>query len=417
MSVQTVRAGQTTYPATMEGGTRDPQSVIVDIAPFMDAIEDRDTHFLNSLSKGKAVRHRKHDWGMKGVNPRGSVVAEALANNGTTLKVPTGHGVRFQQGHVLLVNGANGREIIWVVDDPAPSQFTIRRGQGGTTPIAFVAGDSISIIGIAMPQLSDFPLAPVSRGRRWWNFCQEFSKHIEMSDQNRYMPDEENPSGDWLAEDMLQLGKDIRLDLNNAAIFGRRQAGSPDPSDLEPAMMGGLIQFAEMSGNVYDLAAAKLSIEAIDTAMSDLEVAVGRNKGDLLLMSLNTKQIFNRLLHPFKYQSGVGVKANSTDLTWDSVTLETGTYKFNHMIGIPDDVILIYSNKNVNYSPYVNLDWKEKTVPTKGNYSWKGISGTFTMEAKSLPGWSVIKGFDSDQSSYPSWGSHEPVVVVQEVEP
>ena len=410
MSVQTVRAGQTTYPANVTGGTRDPQSVIVDIAPFMDAIEDRDTHFLNSVPKGRAVRHRKHEWGMKGVNPRGSQVASGITAGqeatATTIPVPTGHGARFQQGHVLLATDVStgSTELMWVTDDPAHNSLPVKRGQGGTTAVSLAVGDTLAIVGIAMPQLSDFPLAPVSRGRRWWNYCQEFSKHIEMSDQNRYQPDDENPSGDWLAEDMLQLGKDIKLDLNNALLFGRRQAGSPDPADLSPAMLGGLEQFAELSGNVYNLSAADLSVEAIDTAMSTLETAVGRNKGDLLLMSLNTKQIFNRLLHPFKYQSGVGVKANSADLTWDSVTLETGTYKFNHMMGIPDGVIYIYSNKNINVSPFANLDWKEKTVPTKGNYAWKGISGTYTFEAKSLPGWAIIRNFNTDLSDYPKWG-------------
>lgn len=409
MAVTTVRAGQNTYPANIDGGTRDPQSVDVDIAAFMDAIEDRETHFLNSLTKGKAVRHRKHEWGMKGVNPRGSIVAAQLLAGGTALTVPTGHGVRFQQGHVLQGTqlSTGNTELMWVTSDPDESVLTIKRGQGGTTPLQFELNDPIAIVGIAMPQSSDFPLAPVSRGRRWWNYCQEFSKHIEMSEQNRYMPDEENPSGDWLAEDMLQLGKDIKLDLNNAAMFGYRQAGSPDPADLTPAMMGGLQQFAELSGNVYDLSGALLSVEAIDTVMSDLEIAVGRHKGDLLLMNLNTKQIFNRLLHPFKYQSGVGVTKNSADLTWDSVMLETGTYKFNHLLGIPD-VLFVYTNKNIGYSPHVNLDWKEKSVPTKGNYAWKGISGTYTLEAKGIPGMAIITNFDTTLSNYPSWGPPTP---------
>lgn len=406
MAVTTINAAQNTYPTTQTGGTRDPNSVDIDIAPFVDAIEERDTHFLNSLKKGRTVNQRMVQSGMKGVNPRGSTIGAAALATAATITVPTGHGARFQQGHVLLVRTAAGaREIIWVNDDPAQSTLNVKRGQGGTTAVAFAAGDEVSIIGIAMPQLSDFPLAPVSRGRRWFNYCQELSKHIPMSTQNRYTPDEENPSGDWLAEDMLQLGKDIKLDLNNAVLFGRRQAGNPDQADLFPSMMGGLEQFAEQSGNVYNLGGTGLlSVEAIDTAMVDLHMAVGRNAGKLLLMSLPTKQIFNRLMHPFKYQNGVGVKANSADLTWDSVTLETGTYKFNHMLGIPDDVIWIYDNTNLEYNPFVNLDWKEKEVPTKGNYVWKGISGTYTMTASQIPGMAVIKNFNQNLSAYPKWG-------------
>ncbi|HXG72840.1 MAG TPA: DUF5309 family protein [Gemmatimonadaceae bacterium] len=406
----TVRAGQNTYTANTTGGTRAADSVDTDIAPFMDALEERATHFLNSLSKKGTAGQRKHEWGLRGVNPRGSVNNAVTTTTQATITVPVGHGVRFQQGHVLQITRAsdNAVEVVWVNDDPQPNVLSVKRAQGGTTGLAFAVDDKIAIIGIAMPQLSDFPLAPVTRGRRFFNYCQEFSKHITMSTQNRNTSDYENPSGDWLVEDMMTLGKDIRLDLDRSLLHGRRQAGDPNQADISPAMLGGLIQFAELSGNVYNLggAATNLAVESIDTAMIDLEEAVGgRNAGKLLLMSLRTKQIFNRLLNPIRYTSGVGVKANSADLTWDSVTLETGTYKFNHMLGIPDGQIWIYDNKNLCYMPYTGLDWKEKEVPTKGNYVWKGISGTFTFEAVGLPGFAVIKGFNTTLSDYPTFGA------------
>ena len=408
MAVQTVRAQQNTYASTTNGGTRDPNSVDTDISPFMDAIEERSTPFLNSVRKQGTANQRKHEWGLKAVMPRGSVVGTggALAA-ATSIPLPVGHGVRFQQGHVILATRASdgAQEVFWVTEDPLPSALTARRARGGTTGLALAADDRLQIIGIAMPQNSDFPLGAITSGRRFFNYCQAFETHLTMSTQARYTPDYENPSGDWIASQMIDKGKELRQNLNDALLFSRRQAGSPDPADNDPAMMGGMFQYAELSGNVYNLANALLAIETIDTAMADLDVAVGSNAGKMLLMNLKTKQIFNRLLNPVRKTSGIGVTANSADLTWDSVQLETGTYKFTHMHGIPDGQILVYDNKNIRYMPYTNLDWKEKDVPTKGDYVWRGMSGTFTFEAVGLPGFAVLRGFNTSLAAYPAFSS------------
>src|SRR5690242_6646323 len=114
--VTTIRAAQNNYTTAVTGGTRLAENVMSDIGPFMDAIERVDTPFLNSVKKGKPVNQRKHEWGIKSVNPRGSQVASGgLTNVATTLNVLSGHGVRFQQGHVLRITHASdgSYEHVW----------------------------------------------------------------------------------------------------------------------------------------------------------------------------------------------------------------------------------------------------------------------------------------------------------------
>lgn len=411
--VTTVRALQSNFDTSFTGGTRVTANVMSDIGPFMDALDRQDTPFLDDCTKRGTVNQRKHEWGIHGVTPRGSTVGTGgITNVATTLPVATGHGSRFQQGHVLrIVHASDGSyEHVWVTADPSGDNLTVKRAQGGTTAAAGTAGDKIIIVGIALAQAADFPLSPVSRGRRYYNWVQEFAKHIEMSEQNRRTPDYENPSGDWLDRDMLQLGKDIHKDLEMALLLGRRQDGDPNPSAPIGSMLGGLEQFAELSGNVYNIggASTKVSIEAIETAAIDLNLAYGTQAGKKLLMSIKTKQIFNRLLHPSKFAVDTGaITANSASLTWDTVKLETGTYKFSSSLNVPDGKIFIYDPAWLSYKPFVGLDWKEKDISasTKGNYSWRGISGTFTFEAEGVPAMAVIYNFDTTLADYPKFGT------------
>lgn len=406
MAVTTLRAAQTSYPTTFDGGTSDQ---IIDgafgIAPFMDALERQDTKILNSMKKGKPGTQRKERTGMHGVTPRGSKVGGAVLAADVSIPVPAGHGVRFQQGHVLQVTTAAGAsEIMWVNADPGTGALSVKRAQAGTTALAFAANDKIRIIGIAMPQLSDYPLAPISRGRMFHNFYQEFSKHLTISDQADAEPTIEFPTGGILAKDMVKLGKELKMDLEQALVNGRRQEGTPDPSNPLPSMLGGLMQFAELSGNVFNVGgpAVLLNIEVVNEALITLDESIGDKRGSKLLMSHRTKQIFNRLRHPVSYQSGSD--STNVDLRWNTVETDFGKLEFESEYGIPDGVIILFDPSEMEYAPFQGLDWKEKDVPVKGNYKWRGVSGTYTFRPGAVPGYALIRNFDTNLANYPQWG-------------
>lgn len=405
MSATVIRAAQNTYLNSVTGGTRDDW-MGKNIAPFVDAVEVMDAPFLNSLDKGTPGSERKEYTGMHGIRPRASIVGTggALAA-ATSIPLPTGHGVRFQQGHVLLITRAsdNATEIVWVNGDPLPDSLPVKRAQGGTTALAFVANDKVKVIGIAMPQLSNFPLSPVARGRAFWNVFQKFSGHIEHSIESDVSGDDEFPNGSWMERDMLDLSKHMKRDLQEAIINGRRQEGAPDPEDPIPGMLGGLLQFAELSGNVFNVGGSgvALTIEAVDDALITLDETYGDNAGTRLLMSHRTKQIFNRMLHPYKYQ--MGTDSNSVDLRWESVRTEVGTFEFNSIRDMPHGVILIYNPREMKYAPYKSLDWREKDVPTQGDWLWKGMSGTFTFRPGRVPSYGLIRNFNLSLAAYPKF--------------
>ena len=406
MGVTTIRAGQTTYDTTgfPAGGTRLADAEIIDISEYMDNPERRDTPFLNSISKGKARNQRKYRWGIKGVNPRGSLVAGAgLAASAaaTTLTITTGHGVRFQQGDVLwLEQAANpaNYEIAWVTSDPAASALTIAREQGGTTALAFTAGDIVRKIGIAMPQLADYPLGPVSRGDQWWNTFQRFDTMVRHDRASRVTPTYEE-SGDQMTADLAQKSGDLKIDLEEALLRGRRQEGSPDPSAARPSMMSGILHLTELSGNVYNAAGADLALGMFEEVFAELDDEYGDAAATKIVMNLKSRQILGRKLNNLRQGT---LKDKTATLTWDSVTLNTGTYEFTHTKRMPEGTILIYNTEDAEYFPYEGQDWQQEDLSTKGPYDETAVHGEFGFRLDRPQLGYIIRNFNTTLTDYPS---------------
>lgn len=405
----TFRAGETTYNSTdFTTGNAIQGHMMRDLTSFMDAPDRRDTPFLNSISKGSAVSQIKHEWGLRAVTPRGSTVGVAGIDSSaatTSLPVATGTGIRFQQGHVLLVYAAadpNTYEIMWVTTSPAADTLTVKRPQGGTSAHAWASTDIIKIIGIAMPELTTYPIGPLTRGDLFYNYPQRFMTKVQVDLARENTPDYEN-KGSWLAMDAATRSADLKLDLERATIYGRRQIGSPDTSPRQPYMMSGALHFAELGGNVTDLNGALLTIEDLGDIGADLYDVVGTMGGKSLAMSNNTRRIFDRLLNNNRYATMSETTAN---LTWTKVTLSDGEYTFTSYPDIPDGLIMFYNKSYISYHPYKGMDWQEISrgqAETDGPFVERDILGQFTMQVEAPQTSALIIDFETDLSLYPTF--------------
>lgn len=404
MSVTTFRASQTSYagPTISDGVNRLDDRVKRDLTAFMDAPEVTDTDFLNSISKGPAGTQNKKEWGIKAVNPRGSTVGSGGINtSATTLPIATGHGVRFQLGHILEVSQASNPanfEIMWVNATPGADSLTVKRAQGGTSGTSFSQHDIIRIIGVGLPQLTTYPLSPVSRGNLWYNFYERFQGSIEHDIESRNTADYEI-DGDPMDEDMAALGVQMKLNLEQALILGRRQPGDPAAATQEPALVGGILQFAELSTNVMNVSGALLSVDHMEEVLSRLDDAVGSNAGTRLIGSMNTKRIINRLLNNSRMLTATDKKIAQK---FDEVELETGTYEFGKVRNFPDGKLLVYDPGTVQYHPRKGMDWQEEDLPVDKPSTWRGILGSFTLSVDTPQTMYLIEGFDRTLGNYPA---------------
>ena len=399
------RQGQTTYIREdfSTNGTAVESSVIRDLTKFMDNPERRDTPFLNIIGKGSAVSQIKHEWGLRAVKGRGSTVAGGgIDADDTALTVASGTGARFQQGHVLLIH-ADGDpytfEHVWVQAVSSDS-LTIVREQGGTTGTIFAAGSVIKIIGIAMPELTAYPIGPSIRGDLFYNYPQRFMTKVQVDVARENTPDYEN-NGSWLNYDAATRSADLKIDLEMAVIHGRRQLGDPDASPAIPYMMSGALHFAELGGNTYDLDGALLEVDHIEEADSDLFDLVGSMKGHDLAMSNSTARIFDRIISIDRYATASETVAN---LTWKTVKFRNGDYTFTAYPNIPDGHILIFNRQYTKRMPYRGMDWQssdrgeeELGMPAVE----RQILGQFTMEVQAPLTSALITGFETDLTAYP----------------
>lgn len=406
MSVVTIRANHTSFPFTQTGGARDPQWEQQDRVAFMDAIEDRRTVVLDKLvKKGAASNELKPRWGNHGVTPRGSVVGATFANNTNTLTLPTGHGARFQQGHVLQLVRKSDNEVehLWVNDDPASDGLPVIRARGGTSAIQFEVGDTVSIIGIAMPEGSDFPQAPVSTGRAFYNRWQFFAKSLQLTDQADVIPDVEFGSGERADAFKLQQAKDAKMDLDRAILLSKRQAGDPSPAAPRPSTMGGIIQMGELSGNIYSGGGSNvlLGSQLLKYVQNDMDDKYGDKAATHYIMSYNTLSIMESLLVPMRWNAGVD--GTTYDDRFTSYRTSVGTITLQYTRDFPDGLILGYNPNSITYHPLEGHDWKEKDFPTKGFHQWHGLGGIYTTKATGLLGMFIIRGFDTNLNHYPVW--------------
>lgn len=403
MALVTIRANQNSYSFNQTGGTRDPYFEMDDISPFMDAVEAERTEILKSISKGSASNELKPRWGIHRVVPRSSVLAAQLLAAGTTATFPAGHTSRFQQGHVLQITRASDgvTEPVWVNADPGLTTATITRI--GEDNYQFEVGDTVTVIGIAMPQGSDFPLAPVARGEQYTNEWQEFSKHLEHTLQGDKTPSKDNPSGSLRSRDMLQIGKQIKQDLNFSVLLGRRRAGDPSPAAPIPSFMGGILQMAELSGNVYTVGGTDVLLSPDALSFVQHEMADRYKDGTaakVWVMSYQTKRILNRVMGPMRYNAGI--EGTNYDDRWETYETEEGKIRFTWMRDFPEGLILGYEPSKLKYFPFEGADWKEKDFPTKGLYTWQGIGGIYSLKAENIPGMFLIKGFNTNLGAYPN---------------
>lgn len=402
MAVVTIRANQNSYGFDQTGGTRDPRMILQDRVAFMDAIETQRTPMLDSLKKGAPNSDQRPRWGIHRVTPRGSVLGAQLTAGSATATLPTGHGARFQQGHVILLTRASdgSTENAWVGADPNGDSLSLPlRGIGGTA-LQFEVGDKITVIGIALPELSDFPQAPVSRGEIFYNRWQFLGKSLVHSDESNVIGQLGYDSGTLISRDNLQIAKDIKQDLDRALLLGRRQAGDPSPQTPRPQFMGGLIQMAELSGNVFSIGGSStlLSTEAISFVQHRVAFKYGNKAATKWLCSWGTKQILNRI---FALSTDPQPKSETYNEQWTAMETEMGRIDFTWDLDFPDGLILGYNPKNVEYSPLTGHDWKEKDFPTKGFYSWNGLGGIYTLRALDVPAMFIIRAFDTNLSHYP----------------
>lgn len=401
LTVLNPTGGFNTYSTNTTGGTVPGDAATGHferyIDEWVDALAPYETPLYSSIGVGKEIDQQKPEWGQSYQTPHVSATAEAVSIAETAIDVTSGHGVRFHPYHVIKFledASGNAEEIAWV-QSVSGDTLTVVKAQGGTSDLAHDSGTVIEIIGVAVPQNTDFPKGPITYGDLAYNYFQRFADGLQMDDAERNTPNLEF-KGDQLLTQMDIKARDLKILVEKAIVRGGRQAGSADPSAKRGSMMGGLPSF--LTTNATNLTDNVLSLYDIETELRDLWNSVGSNAAKSLLMSMNTAAILDSLPNPYRQYDN---NTRDVNLTMNSMTFRTGRYSFMVSRYVPDGEIWGVDMSALKLHPYKGLNWHTKVHATDGDHSWHSISADLTLIVKRESAMFRLYNFDTNLDNYP----------------
>ena len=115
-----------------------------------------------------------------------TVTVSSLDPTATTLSAAYGTATNLKPGDLLLAEPATdlatyNQEIVRVESVLSDTQFTVSRGQGGTTPGALTNGNSMLLIGSAYAEGTSAPRAVSRNPVKFFNYTQIFKDTYELS--------------------------------------------------------------------------------------------------------------------------------------------------------------------------------------------------------------------------------------------
>jgi hypothetical protein len=378
------------------------------IVSVMDALDARPTPFMNSIGKGAAVDTRKIEWANRARMPLSVTLGEAMDASETAWDLSSGHGDRLQKGDVLWipVDASGNAEEIVIVSDDADGTDTrdVVRAMGGTTGVAHDTGTIAQIIGIAMPENSDHPLAQYIFGDLFYNYPQRFAGKIQLDGRAIVHPTVEDPNGNVYERRLMEVAADEKVKLERALIMGQRQAGAATSTTPGAAssMMSGLRHYTTLSGNTYDLGGGLVTMADVEEALYDRWNEVGDNLGDTIIASMLTVMMFDSQLNNRREFTAKDTSVDTRVLNW---TNRLGTFKILPSKWVPDGEIIGYNANFCKYHNFEGLDWhfsrKEMGVDTNGDYVIGSISGDFTFTCEGVETLFRLYNASTDRDAYP----------------
>lgn len=318
-------------------------------------------------------------------------------SGGTSLTVGTTNVPLLQKNMVFQIDS----EIFWATADPDAAAGTIAvvGAQAGTSAANHTAPANVIVIGLATTfDGPTYPNAPSIYGDFVYNHPQRWASQHPLDELAVVTPDWERDGANKLAELMEEETKYVKLMVNRACILGKRQEGTLATGAQRPSLMGGIGQFLTTNVGTISPNGSNLSPYHIEDITS-VVWSKYRQMATTMVMNLNTKRIWNRLINP--YRQGT-LEDTSLTLKLDTVELETGTFTAFIDPDMADGEIWGIDFSGIKWFTYQDQDWdmRDTTDPTRMAVS-KAITGTFSMLMPGEPLMWRVSGFNTNLAAYP----------------
>ena len=217
------------------------------------------------LSEGKkgVMNQLKVEDGIKRQRLLTVPLTGAYSTTQTVLTVGTTNVALLQKNMVFQVDS----EIFWATADPDTAAGTIAVvfAQAGTTNAAHAIGANVVVIGLATTfDGPTYPNAPSIYGDFVYNHPQRFASQHLFDDIAVVTPDWERDGANKLAEMMEEETKYVKMIVNRACLFGKRQEGTLATGAGRPSLMGGIGQMLTTNVGTVTPSGSNLSVYHIE---------------------------------------------------------------------------------------------------------------------------------------------------------
>lgn len=368
------------------------------IADYVDELEPWDTPLYTAIVSGarkRTINQLKVETGIKRTRPMFVALTGAYSTTDALITVGSTNAALLQRGMVFRIEN----ERFWATADPNVTAGTIAvaYAQAGTSNAAHASGTRVEIIGTATTlDGPSYYNSPTIYGDFAYNHPQRFQGQITIDEMAKETPDWEY-EGDKLLEMISNEAKYQKIMCHKAIIHGLRQEGTLASGATRPSLMGGIPQF--LTTNVRTITGnAPLSVYDVETISSAVWASY-RRMARKMVMSLNTKLAWNRLINPYRQGTLTDTKLR---LKLDSVELETG--EFDTMVDpyMPDGEIWGLDFSGFEWCTYKNHDWQTRDTKNPTTMAdARAVVGSFSMLMPKEPLMWRITGFSTNLLDYP----------------
>lgn len=349
--------------SSADGGTTPSDLFIRDVDEFIPYLERDDTPLVRMIPTGGSADKLKHEHGQGYLTPRTTTVTGA--HNNSTTSFTFGNPERLQQYDILYYNG----EKLWVQDAAPTNPVTVTRGYGGTTAVTFSGGETVQVLGPAVPEGVDSPSSPHTQGDLDWDTFQIFEYTWSLTHRAKHTPTYEFKSDRFKAM-LKRYMTEAAIDLENFAIFGTRYLPA---NDSDATMTRGMI--AATTANVTDLNGDPITLRLFLDGQQAVFQDVGLNDmGKTVILTPFLKRVVNSWFNPSRRSTTTDAKIN---MTFDSIDTDFGTYKFVIHHNQPTGYMNILNLKDIKRMTYEGGNWSTGMFATQGWYDRGFLRGDF----------------------------------------
>ncbi len=360
-----------TGKSTYDAGAALPE-LVDDVSDLVGLISPFDTPLLDAIGSPRlSAQSTRHEWFEDRLNPNHSAVNSGGGYDDEATSINVDDGTVFRPGDLVK---ADGTEEVMQVTAVSTNTLTVTRGYGGSTAVALIDDQPLTVIGHSAIEGEDAPGARHRNRVRMENFTQIFTEAVSISGSM-------DAVGLHAVErefdyQVIQRLRELLRSLEQTVICGLKASSEPQGSASVRRTMGGLLQF--LSGNdavSVDAEDGELDEPTLNAALRQCWEKGGRPNA-IVCNGFQKRKISTFIQSSRRYEPETTALRNLVDV-YES---DFGMQRVILSRWVPADKLLMLDLDKIQVLPVQGRSFFVKPLAESGDFRKAQIIGEYTLE-------------------------------------